>query len=218
MNRADKRRHKLKANRRAASGQPAHMDGAGVPQFAPTPERARRGEVRVQPLIATSPGRPSQPDWTGDGAAAFPRTVVMGFVRRDLEASVTRRLARYRELEPRQIAAAARLERDWELAGLEPRLIADLRAIGSGAGPRGQADLHARVLDARDRLQDARRALRRGGEGVVLAVEAVVIQAGPPETGVAGRYTGRRDATVHARALLGVGLNLLADWYRAARP
>ena len=217
MNRADKRRRKLKANRQAASGQPQPTDRAGVPEYAPTPERAHRGDIRVQPLIGVAPGRAPSRDWTGDGADAFPRAVVMGWVRRDLDASVTRRLARYRELEARQIAAAARLERDWEQAQLEPRLIVDLAAVGSGGGPRGPADLRAGVLDARDRLHGARHALRRGGEGVVLAVEAVVMQAAAPEAGVTGRYAGQRDATVHARALLGVGLHLLADWYRAAR-
>ncbi len=222
MNRADKRRRRLKAHRQAAQRQPgegqapsANDDRAGVPEFAPTPERLRRGDIRTLPLISTADGTSRERDWTGDGPTAFPRAVVLGYVRRDLDASVRSRLARHKDLQPLQIVAAERLERDWEQARIEPRLIADLQALGVGGGSRGPADLRASVLDARDRLQGARRALRRGGDAVVQVVEAIVLGAAAPEAVGARSYAGRRDASVHARALLGVGLNLLADWYRS---
>ena len=217
MSRADKRRRKLKANREAALRPAPGGGGAptGLPSFAPTPERLARGDIRVEPLVsATDPGR--ERDWTGDGPRSGPRPVVMGHVRRDLTSSVRRRLERFRDLAPTQIAAAERLERDWELAALEPRMIADLRSAGAGRGWIGGADAAAATLDARERLQAARTALRRGGEEVVRVVEGVVIQEAAADTVGAPAYSARRDASIYARTLLGIGLNLLADWYRAA--
>ena len=218
MNKANRRRRRLSAHRRAAAGDrplAAPSNDRETPEFAPTPERARRGDVRAQPQISSA--RPSADrDWTGERKDSFPHTAVTRVVRRDLDASAAHRLARFQELTPRQLAAAARLERDWEIAHIEPRMVVDLKAPSAGGRP-GGADLRAATLDARDRLQEARRALRRGGEAVVNAVEAAAIR-GTGSLAVGDiRYAGRRDAAVHARALLGVGLNLLANWYSEDR-
>ena len=219
MSRADRRRRKLSAHRQAAAGArsvASTPDARGAPEGVPTPERALRGDLKAQPLISSAPPPSTDCDWTGDRKGSFPRSMVIGVVRRDLDASAAHRLARFQELAPPQLAAAARLERDWELAQIEPRMVVDLTAANTG-GLRGGADLRAAVLDARDRLQAARRVLRRGGNAVVNAVEAAVT-CGAGSVAAGGiRYAGRRDAAVHARALLGVGLNLLAGWYAENR-
>ena len=210
MSKADRRRRKLHTHRRAAaSDRPLALaqDAHGSPECAPTPERARRGDLSTQILISGAPPSFTERDWTGDRKASFPRSAVI---------AAAHRLARFQELTSRQLAAAGRLERDWELAQVEPRMVVDLRATSTGGG-RGGADLRAAVLDARDRLQEARRTLRQGGDAVVNAVEAAVTRrAGSLAVGEI-RYVNRRDAAVHARALLGVGLNLLADWYGESR-
>ena len=215
MSRADKRRRKLQAHRQAAERRPGtEAERGGLPSFAPTPERLTRGDIQVEPLVeAAAPS--SERDWTGDSPHAGPRRVVMGHVRRDLASSARRRLMRFKDLEPAQIAAAERLERDWELAGLEPRMIADLRSAGAGRGWTGAADVSAAVLDARERVQAARTVLRRGGQEVVRVVESVVIQEAAADAVGAPAYSARRDASIYARTLLGIGLNLLADWHRA---
>lgn len=202
MSKADRRRRKLNAHRTAATGR----DEAG----APTPERMRRGEVFAQTIVAPTPSADAARDWTGERAIAAPRRTAAAQVHRDLAASVRRRLERFKDLTPDQISAAERLERDWELARLEPRMIADLRATGGGRGWDGPADVSNAVLDARQRLHDARQALRRGGEEVLRVVEGVVIFEATADGLGAPIYTGRRDASIYVRTLLGIGLNLLA--------
>ena len=214
MSRADKRRRKLTAHRQAAQ-RPLSDAGPGLPSFVPTPERLARGDIRVETLIGATV-RAGERDWTGQGPGCGPRPVALGHVRRDLTSAVRRRLARFKDLTASQVAAAERLERDWELAALEPRMIADLRSAGAGRGWTGAADASAATLDARERLQAARTALRRGGEEVVRVVEGVVIQEAAADTVGAPAYSARRDASIYARTLLGIGLNLLADWYRTA--
>ncbi len=219
MSKADRRRRKLHTHRQAAAGDRSlalGQDAHGSPECAPTPERARRGDLSTQTLISGAPPSFTERDWTGDRKASFPRSPVIGVVRRDLDASAAHRLARFHELTSRQLAAAGRLERDWELAQVEPRMVVDLRATSTG-GVRGGADLRAAVLDARDRLQEARRTLRRGGDAVVNAVEAAVTRGAGSLAAGDIRYVNRRDSAVRARALLGVGLNLLADWYGESR-
>jgi hypothetical protein len=186
----------------------------GLPAFAPTPERLRRGEIGVQPLIGAAPQPAAERDWTGERPAAAPRKVVLGHVRRDFASAVRRRLARFSGLEARQIAAAERLERDWEMAGLEPRMTVDLLTLGVGGGRGGSTDVRDAVLASRERLQGARRALRGAGEEVLRIVEGIVIHEATADTVGAPAYSGKRDASVYVRALLGVGLNLLAEWYR----
>lgn len=216
MTRSDRRRRKLKANRIAAAGAVATRDlPGGLPAFAPTPERLRRGEVGVQPLIAAATLPAAERDWTGERPAATPRKVLLGHVRRDFASAVRRRLARFSGLEARQIAAAERLERDWEMAALEPRMTVDLLALGLGGGRGGSTDVRDAVLASRDRLQGARRALRGAGEEVLRIVEGIVIHEATADTVGASAYSGKRDASVYVRALLGVGLNLLAEWYRS---
>jgi hypothetical protein len=136
-----------------------------------------------------------------------------GRVRRDLAASVRHRLSRFKDLDRRQVAAAERLEQDWEISGLEPRMTPDLTTLGLGGGRQGGADLKDAVLDARTRLQEARSALRRGGPEVVRIVESLVMQEATADVLGAPVYAGKRDASVYVRTILGVGLNLLADHY-----
>jgi hypothetical protein len=137
-----------------------------------------------------------------------------GRARRDLASRVAHRLARFKRLSARQLRAAERLERDWAAARLEPRLIADLQCGGTGGG--AAAGVRDAVLDARDRVHGARSALRRGGPEVLRVVEGVVILEATADSLGAAAYAARRDASIHVRALLGVGLNLLADWYAEA--
>ncbi len=217
MTRADKRRRKLRAHRIAARGEGRTNDlPGGLPAFAPTPERLRRGEIGVQPLIAAA-AQAAARDWTGERPAAAPRKVVLGYVRRDFASAARRRLARFSGLETRQIAAAERLERDWEMAGLEPRMTVDLQTLGVGGGRSGPAEVRDAVLASRDRLQGARGALRGGGEEVLRIVEGIVIHEATADTVGAPAYAGKRDASVYVRALLGVGLNLLAEWLSRRR-
>ena len=70
------------------------------------------------------------------------------------------------------------------------------------------------MLDARDRLQTARAALRRGGPEVLRIVEGLVMLEATADTLGSATYGGRRDASVQVRTLLDVGLNLLAEHYR----
>ena len=72
-------------------------------------------------------------------------------------------------------------------------------------------------MAARQRLHAARAALRRGGGEVLRIVEGLVILDAATDDVGAPVYTGRRDASVYVRTLLGVGLNLLADHYAPAR-
>ena len=216
MTRTDKRRRKLRAHRIAARGEVEVDDLAGgLPAFGPTLERLRRGEIGVQPLIAAAPQAATDRDWTGERPAAAPRKVVLGYVRRDLASAVRRRLARFSGLESRQIAAAERLERDWEMAGLEPRMTVDLQTLGVGGRRGGPADMRDAVLASRDRLHGARGALRGAGEEVLRIVEGIVIHEATADSVGAPAYSGKRDASVYVRTLLGVGLNLLAEWYRS---
>ena len=215
MTRSDKRRRKLKAHRLAARGEAEIGDlPGGLPGFAPTPERLRRGEISIQPLVAAAAGTDADRDWTGERLTAAPRKVVLGHVRRDLASAVRRRLARFNGLEHRQIAAAERLERDWEMAGLEPRMTVDLQTLGVGGRRGGPADVRDAVLASRDRLHGARGALRAAGEEVLRIVEGIVIHEATADSVGAPAYSGKRDASVYVRTLLGVGLNLLAEWYR----
>jgi len=168
----------------------------------PTPERLRRGAVRGETVFVADPD--------GDGRLRAQR------VRRDAAAFVRGRLSRFRDLTPAQIAAAERLERDWALARLEPRLVAALDAPRRGPGPSDPAEARAEVMDARRRVQLARQALRRGGEDVLKVVEGVVMFGQAADALGGDAYAGRRDASVYVRALLGAGLNLLAAAYAAA--
>jgi hypothetical protein len=215
VSRADKRRRRLQEHRQAARCTAAA--GAGLPEFAPTPERLRRGDVRIQPLIAAAEPGDAERDWTGERSADGPRRVLMGHVRRDLNAAVRGRLNRFRDLDGRQIAAAERLERDWDVSGLEPRMTSDPLALGVSGGQGGAVELRGTVIDARDRLQAARNALRKGGPEVLRIVEGLVMLEATAETIGSAAYAGRRDASVYVRTVLGVGLNLLADHY-ASRP
>ena len=217
MNKADRRRRKLKAHREAAAFDAQACESGGLPSFPPTPERLRRGLVRLEPLIQTAETASDRRDWTGDAPGSFPRKVVMGHARRDLASDVRFRLSRFKDLSASQIGAAERLERDWGLAKLEPRMIADLNSAGIGKGWAGApADVRCAVIDARDRIQAARNALRKGGGEVLRVVEGVVIHEAAADCVGAPVYSAKRDASIYARTLLGIGLNLLADWYQGS--
>jgi len=211
VSKADKRRRRLKAHREAARtgvkrGDPARIE--------PTEERLRRGEVRVERILeVVEPGEGCR-DRARRSRDPGPSRVEVGRVRRDLSVFACRRLLRFGTLTPAQLAAAERLERDWRIARLEPRMIADLDSLGVASGWRGpEAASHA-VLDARARVQAARTAMRRGGPDVLRAVEAVVIEEATPDRAGLSVYSGRRDLSVYVRTLVGIGLNLLADCYR----
>ena len=219
MSRADRRRRKLQAHRTAARSGLATQPGAdGLPASSPTPERLRHGDVRVQALISAATPEASARDWTGERPEDAPRKVAMDKVRRDLSAAVGHRLGRFKDLHPRQIAAAERLERDWEMAALEPRMIADLQSLGVGGGRSGPVEFRGAVIDARERLQRARTALRRGGPDVLRIVEGLVMFGATADAMGSPAYAGKRDASVHVRTLIGVGLNMLAEHYRGEAP
>lgn len=207
------RQHRDRAQHRPGQSQP----DSGVPEFAPTPERLARGDIRRTLLIERV--QDEARDRTGDRPDAQLREVVVGVVRRDLNAFAAERLARFRFLSPVQIEAGARLERDFELSRFEPFLVSDpsrLRRARGGAGSGAQPSETA--VDARERLQRARTALRRGGEELVRVVEALVIEGATAEATGKVRYAGQRDALLHVRSHLSIGLALLADHYAAERP
>ncbi len=207
MSRADKRRRRLHTHRQAAK---SSLEG-------PTPERLRRGEIRPQTLFDAAQDPDPRRDWTGQRADALPRKTATSRVQRDLDASARHRLKAFKRLDSAQLDAAERFERDWRLARMEPRMIADLSALGVTSGWQGPEAASVGALDARGRIQAARRALRRGGRWVLEAVETVLIEEATPDRIGAQVYAGRRDASVYARALLSVGLHLLAAHYGAPR-
>jgi hypothetical protein len=172
------------------------------PEVEPTPERLRRGAVGGETVFVAEPG--------GDGRPRPQR------VRRDATAAVRARLARFRDLAPAQLEAAERFERDLALARLEPRMVMALDAAARGGRWAGTAESQAEVLDARERVQRARQALRRGGGEVLTAVEAIVMSGAAADTLGGEVYAGKRDASVYVRTLLGIGLNLLAEAYGVA--
>src|SRR3569832_515443 len=88
------RRHRQKAQSRSSSvlGLGAAAKGAGVPEFAPTPVRLSHGDVRRTQLVERIQDR--APDRTGDRPDAPQREVIVGVVRRDLNAFAADRLAR----------------------------------------------------------------------------------------------------------------------------
>lgn len=215
MSTTAKRKAKLRRHRQLAQSAPVAGAG-GVPEFAPTPERMARGDVRRTLLVDRVQDR--SPDQSGDRPAAQLREVVVGVVRRDMDAFAAGRLKRLRFLSAEQIAAAARLERDMELARYDPLMVSDPSRgrCAPGGGPAPDRWLPDVAIDARERVHEARRALRRGGEELVRVVEAVVVDgAGTAEAGHA-RYRARRDAVLHVRSHLSIGLNLLAHHYAGA--
>ncbi len=198
-----------------------------VPQFAPTAERLGKGDVRIEPLIEAAPKTPrglaeTPRDWTGDGPADFPRKVVMGYVRRDRSVDIRARLWRFKDLAGPQIAAAERFERDWTLSRLEPRLTTDLAAGGGGRTGRragaiaDAADLAGAILDARDRIQGARQAIRAAGPECIRVFEAVVIDGATSQQAGLARYRDAEKARVHVASMMMAALSLLAAYYGRA--
>ncbi len=209
MSQSQKKRRKATQPRYGASAGGRERT-AGLKEAAPTPERLLRGDIRLEASPDWAPLRVSDRDWTGDRPPGPAGRACAARVNRDLNASVRRRLARYKDLSPVQISAAERLERDWELARTEPRMVANLAATAGQGGWKGGADVAASVLDARERLHQARQSLRRAGPDVLRVVEGVVFFEATADSLGAPLYSGRRDASVYVRTLLGIGLNILA--------
>ncbi len=195
---------------------------ADVPQFAPTPERMAKGDIRMEAVVAAAPGLAEAPrDWTGDGPGDFPRKMVMGYVRRDRSVDIRARLWRFKDLAEPQIAAAERFERDWTLSRLEPSMTVNLAAGGggrpsrrAGGGVADGADLAAAVLDARDRIQAARQAVRSAGPECLRVFEAVVIDGSTSQQAGLPRYRDLEKARVHVASTMLAALSLLAAHYR----
>ncbi len=194
----------------------------GVPQFTPTPERLAKGDIQIEPLVEVVSAVAEAPrDWTGDGPAAFPRKVVMGYVRRDRSVDIRARLWRFKDLADPQISAAERFERDWGLSRLEPRLTSSLGGSGGRAGRRSGAmvdgsDLAAAILDARDRVQGARQAIRAAGPECIRVFEAVVIDGSTSQQAGLARYRDVEKARVHVASMMMAALSLLAAHYGSA--
>ena len=184
--------------------------------------------MRVEPLIVAAPtkvgGLAEAPrDWTGEGPADFPRKVVMGYVRRDRSVDIRARLWRFKDLAGPQIAAAERFERDWSLSRLEPRLTTNLASGGGRSGRRGgavadAADLASAILDARDRIQGARQAIRAAGPECIRVFEAVVIDGATSQQAGLARYRDAEKARVHVASMMMASLSLLAAYYVQGAP
>lgn len=195
---------------------------ADVPQFAPTPERVAKGDIHMEAVVEAAPGLAEAPrDWTGDGPGDFPRKVVMGYVRRDRSVDIRVRLWRFKDLAEPQIAAAERFERDWTRSRLEPSMTVNLAASGGGrpsrraGGVADGADLAAAVLDARDRIQAARQAVRSAGPECLRVFEAVVIDGSTSQLAGLPRYRDLEKASVHVASTMLAALSLLAAHYQA---
>ena len=211
--RAARNKSKSALNPETKEGSPmaAH---ALVPQFAPTRERARRGDIATVELVETVLA-PSDRDETGDRAGGRTRRVLMGVVTRDFNAYARTRLARYDRLSEEQIEAGGMLEDDYERGGLSPRVTANLQGAGGG----GAVNLADGVLAARTRFHQALRILdavdAHGATPTVKSVvEAVVLHGSRVEDAGAGRYKDRPRTLVFGKSMLEFGLNLLAAHYR----
>lgn len=178
--------------------------GAGiVPTNLPTAERISRGDLAV----VVSHGYDFGDGRPGEKA---PRRVTMGVAVKDRACDARVRLRRFRGLRQEQIAAGVLFEADWEASGLEPRMVANLARTGAGHG----GGVSNTVIDARNRMHAALRALRVGGEEVLRVVEAVVLYGATSTQAGAVRYADAARGIAHVTAVLDTGLNLLADHYR----
>lgn len=193
----------------------------GVPEFAPTDERLAHGRVTVEPILAhpIEGGR----DLCGDRKDKGPRAVVMGYVRRAEDAELTDRLARFRDMPPEHVAAAQRYERTWTLAHLEPRLTTHYSPTRAGrrdwSAHWPDQGLPLTVIDARTAHHEAQKALLSVGSGEVRRVVDAVVLAGEAasKTGATRYPSSKPQALAHVRAMLDVGLGLLAAHYARAR-
>lgn len=174
-----------------------------IPAMLPTYERAERGGLVLEAVTDFA--------WPGErpGREA-PRRVTMGYAVRDRNSEARVRLRRFKSLSPEQIEAGARLEADWEAAGLEPRMVANLLATRGGKG----GDAAGAAYDARNRVFAAAQALRLGGEQVVRIVEAVVLKGATSSEAGSARYADAEKGRVYVTTLLETGLSLLATHYR----
>lgn len=200
------RRSKAKGAKPQPKAQP---QSAGLPEYAPTPERLAQGRFEMEEIVATVYAR----DKTGE--AAHGRRVVMGKQYKDQTTDLKTRLKRFQRFEPDQISAALMFEKDWGDARLEPKLVANLFAIHSASNGEVLADS---LIDARNRLQDARNALSGCGVDMLRVVESVVIGGCTSREIGGARYANLEKARVYVTTMLDSGLRLLAVHYSVYRP
>jgi hypothetical protein len=229
---AKKRRPQRTASKSALPSGPKEdsqmIASAGVPEFAPTPERLARGGIATVAVMAAAPPHGDR-DWTGDRAGDLPRKVTMGYVRQDLHAKAKGRLSQFRRLSPDQLQAAAIFEDDYERAHLEPKMIANLASVGAvrgggrAPGP-SPADGVVAARTAHHRALAVLAAVDVHGitPTVKSIVEAIVLHGARAEDAAAGRYPDKRGTLILASAHLSFGLSLLAAHYhntgRMGRP
>lgn len=120
------------------------------------------------------------------------------------------RLRTFSRLTDEQVSAGVRLETQYDLSRLSPRMVANLGGCGGGRAS-GLADPQ---LDAKSAVHHAFQALRLGGEDVVRVVEDIVIHGATSTAASVRCYPDAHRHNAHVAALLGVGLNLLANHYR----
>ena len=171
--------------------------------FLPTPERAERGDLAITPISSWAPD--------GDPPGSKPmRRVTVGISVRDHDAGCASRLRRFPGLDEVQILAAARFEKDWDEARLEPRMVPNLLGVGGG---RGQTDVAARAADAQKRVHAARKILRACGAEMLRVVEMILIDGVVMSEAARPRYRNAEKGAVYVRTLLDSGLRLLAAHY-----
>ncbi len=78
------------------------------------------------------------------------------------------------------------------------------------------SDLAAAILDARDRVQGARQAIRAAGPECIRVFEAVVIDGSTSQQAGLARYRDVEKARVHVASMMMAALSLLAAHYGSA--
>lgn len=182
-----------------------------------TPERARKSRLVEEPIYAVDPSAPRVARAGSQDALPPPKMILLGRAQRDQSLDPKTRLGRYRSLETQHISAGVRFSTDFEKAGLEPRLTANLLGTGGGSGDAWAAGLSLEVMRARDRVHSAVKALWAGGADVVHTVEGVVLNGESATVAASGTYTDKPRASAHVAATLKVGLNLLDQHYNPGR-
>lgn len=180
----------------------------------PTDERRAKSvfgeEVKVS--VSTEPTK-GESAWNED--ALKPKTTVVGRAQRDIGQTPEARLSRFTGLTEAHIRAGCRLAADWEKAGLEPRMTANLLATGGGSATDAWATGKSHsTMQARDRLHLAIQALNLGGLEVVHVVESVALKGESAVRAASATYSDKSRASTYVATTLRMGLNLLVQHYK----
>ena len=184
-----------------------------TPADMPAPERVLKSDLAAEAVTEIVVDWAPPADNPEGEPEPTPRRVLKGVAVRDRSATAISRLKRFNGLSKQQLAAGVRFERDWETAGLERRMIANLEGMGGGCGdgPEGAR------LDALGRTRRAVEALARAGAPTLKVITAIVIHGQRGTDAAADAYADKPRRQAHASALLATGLSLLDSHYRSGR-